>query len=286
MSTALTTTPPHSPLLALGDELLRMLALHLKPRHLQKLLRANKALNKLLMEHECYWTRVAAHLTYRNYIIGRAEYNHPLYKKPVNEQGVMKRSLYDMVNLKRGYFNAMETFISMIPAGMKKTLFLCVPIYIEDCEWTKEDEGVEIMHEGDYWGLCDFADASLGVKVRRAVTIQAERGHFIEGVYTVRETSTISFYEICKREVEGLTRTPKEFNKAIWNLIHELDDIPNISIQDKKKIGHSIVKAFTTTDFLWYPERFLMNNGITEKVYKEHKDKGDFIKKYMACFTT
>ena len=86
----------------LPAELLRLISLHLKPRHLYKLLQTSKLINKKV-DNESYWERVALHLHFRDY----------------DELGVRNHvstypriyGLYNMRFLQRGYYDSMNAFI-------------------------------------------------------------------------------------------------------------------------------------------------------------------------------
>jgi hypothetical protein len=84
-----------------------LIGLHLKPRHLSKLLRVSKKMRQLL-DNNAYWTRVAAQLVWR--------------EKECLEIGPWDRvhfapievNLYDMLALDRGYFWGMELFFGRL----------------------------------------------------------------------------------------------------------------------------------------------------------------------------
>ena len=92
-------------------EIWTLVALHLKPRYLVRLLSASKTIHRAV-DNEDYWTRVAAHLTWRM---------SPLMELESPPGGVLPPldpdvNLYDMMALDRGYYWAMQRFIERIDA--------------------------------------------------------------------------------------------------------------------------------------------------------------------------
>jgi hypothetical protein len=84
------------------------IGLHLKPRHLAKLLRTSKSM-KNIVDNEAYWTRVAAHAVWRESCIMGIHMDNTIVGLPEVPEGI-----YGMLGLERGYFWSMEWFIRRI----------------------------------------------------------------------------------------------------------------------------------------------------------------------------
>ena len=86
-----------------------LVGLHLKPRYLAKLMRTSKTVKKLV-DNETYWTRVAAHLVWRNCDCME------MYK--FTDDGDIlphiEQNLYYMLGLDHGYYWGMERFFQRI----------------------------------------------------------------------------------------------------------------------------------------------------------------------------
>lgn len=99
--------------LSLPDDVWLHIGLHLKPRHLSKLMRTCKRI-KRLVDNETYWTRVVAHLALRDsFVVDIAPPNgqklpYSVYLPPEDP------SLYFMVGLEQGYYHGMQRFIQRI----------------------------------------------------------------------------------------------------------------------------------------------------------------------------
>ena len=84
----------------------------LKPRHLAKLLRTNKALRQIL-DTEAYWTRVAAHLVWRG--SESMELHSEEFPEEEDRLPVLKGvNLYYLLGLDSGYKHGMDLFIDRI----------------------------------------------------------------------------------------------------------------------------------------------------------------------------
>ena len=111
--------------LQLSDDIWMHVGLHLKPRHLSKLLRTCKRINRLV-DNETYWTRVAAHLTLRDSWL--VDINPPHgEKEPYSACEILPPedpSLYFMVGLEKSYYQSMKCFMQRIP----DTLDACMQV--------------------------------------------------------------------------------------------------------------------------------------------------------------
>jgi hypothetical protein len=81
------------------------IGLHLKPRHLAKLLRTSKSM-KNIVDNEAYWTRVAAHAAWHDCCLMDL---HPM-DRGFERLQPMHHNLYYMIGLGRGYYWSMERF--------------------------------------------------------------------------------------------------------------------------------------------------------------------------------
>ena len=83
--------PPFFPLLQLNDEILMTIQMHLRPCHAAPLMRTCKRLRDACDRNQEYWTRVAAHLVWREMVpsikFSRAEtflYSNDSYFRDMN----------------------------------------------------------------------------------------------------------------------------------------------------------------------------------------------------------
>lgn len=86
------------PLKVTGDDLLKMIMLHIKPRHMYKLMQTSKKMYTTVYFHTHYWNRVAAHVLLRDHL-------------PLADP-----SWYPMFFPKGGYNYAMEEFMKLVPS--------------------------------------------------------------------------------------------------------------------------------------------------------------------------
>jgi hypothetical protein len=105
---------------ALSDDVWVQIGLHLKPRHLSKLMRTNKRI-MCLVDNEAYWTRVAAHLVGRDHWMLELKPYFETYHKP-EFLPPGDSSLYFMVGLDRGYHWAMESFMDRFQCSVDALL--------------------------------------------------------------------------------------------------------------------------------------------------------------------
>lgn len=94
------------------------IGLHLKPRHLAKLMLTSKAI-KAIVDNYAYWTRVAAHLVWRE--SNAMQVNTPVVMYNFFfgfldnlQSGYIDHNLYHMIGLERGYYWSMERFFLRI----------------------------------------------------------------------------------------------------------------------------------------------------------------------------
>jgi hypothetical protein len=146
--------------LTLSDDTWAHVGLHLKPRHLSKLLRTCKRVNRVV-DNEAYWTRVVAHLVLRESYL--ADIDRPCGEKvPYCEYlPAADPSLYFMVGLEQSYYQSMQCFLQRIPdmlvefvkeggayeqALAAKTQGLTLEQLTLDCamrKWTPDSDGMK-----------------------------------------------------------------------------------------------------------------------------------------------
>ena len=78
-------------------EIWNMIGLHLRPRHLVKLMLTCKTMN-MIVNNETYWTRVAAHIEFT-------------YCSSID---MIPTQMYYLTNLECGYYEGMNKFLQMI----------------------------------------------------------------------------------------------------------------------------------------------------------------------------
>ncbi len=220
---------------AMSPELLREIQMHLKPRHLAKLLQTCKCMNVFLGANNEYWTRVAAHLVLRNDIVS-------IGVKP-NLCGPWPTESFfiNMVNLPRGYKVAMDDFRVLIGEEMAR---------VHDYGYGDADL------ERDFNGWQLFADAPLDVQVRVGMRTRLEWG---EGVgYKCMADTLLCMREIAKMiAVEEASWPHQTLGKGFIHghmgmvrFINDLDDDNTISIATKQRLMNGLMQAMTSEESL------------------------------------
>jgi hypothetical protein len=206
----------------------------LKPRHLAKLLRTNKALRETL-DNEGYWTRVAAHLVWRgsdSMELHTREFPEDSDLLPVLEE----HNLYYMLGLENGYKWGMDLFIeriqttidtySALPDGPGPwwAQFLTIP--------SLRDKTIKLFTEttGEHWYGChlprikgDETEISMKELAKR-VTEQ----DWIEGKSNPTRKLLKAF--VCRIEDANIPAASKrycfrELNTLFWRLAAEGPEI-------------------------------------------------------------
>jgi hypothetical protein len=292
----------------LNYDSLLIIQMILRPRHLINLMLSNKAIYKVLTENKYYWERVAAHLVWRGEIIGMPMYEPPGDRlAPAEGLGALERLLqqhglpgapnvdldvepppkytgyengyYEMVLLPHGYHHAMEHFMEMITMRMKETQLV-------------DPDGPKDGPREDYFEWNHLANADLDVKIRTLMTISVKKEKYVwscNGKYKLDEIPTLTVRMICRREMDAITNNKMRYNKKIYTLIHEIDDDPLIPIASKKRLGHNIIKAFSSsTDTYSVAMQAFMGLPIDRKKLEEIKREqtlvGMWLQNYMAGF--
>ena len=85
------------------------IGLHLKPRHLSKLLQTSKTINRIV-DNEAYWTRVAAHAAWHDCCLLDVD---PL-SFGFERLPPLRHNIYYMLGLDHGYYWSMERFLDRV----------------------------------------------------------------------------------------------------------------------------------------------------------------------------
>ena len=101
-----------------------LIGLHLKPRYLAKLILTSKTI-KQLVDTETYWTRVAAHLIWRDCDLMEVR----TFTEDHDRLPRIHHNLYRMLALDRGYFWTMERFFQRMEEVID---FYSNPLYIDE----------------------------------------------------------------------------------------------------------------------------------------------------------
>ena len=103
---------------SLPIEIWSMIGLHLKQRHLLKLMMTCKSM-KLVVDNEAYWTRVAAHLVWRD--CEAMEVCTWIKRQPWDILPPLQCNLYGMIGLDFGYYQGMNSFLQRINEMITKS---------------------------------------------------------------------------------------------------------------------------------------------------------------------
>ena len=87
----------------------RMIALHLKPLHLSKLVLTCRAV-RAAVDTEQYWEGIAIHLMWRDV---------PAMDLLEGDAGMSESNMYDMVNLESGFYRATENILRRVRTVLK-----------------------------------------------------------------------------------------------------------------------------------------------------------------------
>ncbi len=113
-----------------SPEMLCQMQLHIKPRHLFKLLLTCKTVHGILDGHEKYWERVALHL---------------LWKYNVEKKYDIHLRFTSMVNLREGYYRGMNIFLEYCNRSVRDAKLKCPPDVREKLSSDKDRD-----YDGDY----------------------------------------------------------------------------------------------------------------------------------------
>lgn len=221
-------------------DLVTLVQMHLSPRHLYKLMQTSSGVKQVLLDNEEYWSRVAAHLIWREHVI-----HCPFF----NDEDTTKHPqayLYKMQNLRTGYKSSMDEFFELIKAKMQEAH----PAY-EDPDFPLDEDEVlpdeysrgedsEGMYLRDVFHWSHLVDLSLKDKVylyldtwKKNACLESPLAHdFFEDC--VRP----SMLEVCKQETLALLPLRKcgRFRRIAWHL----DDDTKIPLDAKKDLAQQI----------------------------------------------
>ena len=202
----------------LSDDVWVQIGLHLKPRHLFKLMCTNKRV-KLLVDNVVYWTRVAAHLILRNHWMLELSFPHAdstqssVYLPPLDS------SHYYMVGLDQGYFRAMQRFMQRIQDSIEAYTLL--------------------GDEDDLAYVTRFQGGAMGTAINCLVA-DSRTTSKIPGVDTMKELAryeTISFWKTQNDLLLG------EHWPKIQKFLCQLEDDP-MPAKYKRHVFRSMWEAF------------------------------------------
>jgi hypothetical protein len=175
-----------------------LIGLHLKPRHLAKLIRVSTKI-KSLVDNNAYWTRVAAHAVWREKECLEIMACDTLNFTPIDV------NLYDMLGLDRGYYWGMELFLGRLNEAIEF--------------FSKNDE---VQMYLSWWE--EMKAMSLEEKTREGIKAVAEDNYqktpFKELGMSMKEVAKkrISYYHVNRDDDD------KKFNKFVTDL--EDDPMP------------------------------------------------------------
>jgi hypothetical protein len=206
--------------LVLSDDAWMQIGLHLKPRHLYKLMCANKRI-KLLVDNEIYWTRVAAHLCLRDHWMIEVYSPHCEDNIPSNRiLPPLEASHYYMVGLDQGYFRAMQCFMQRIQDSIEAYTLL--------------------GDEDDLEYVSRFHGCTLGTAIQSLIADYRRTSRTPPGVDTMKDLArygTISFWKTRKDLYLG------EDWPKIQKFLCQLEDDP-MPAKYKRQVFRSMWEAF------------------------------------------
>ena len=179
----------------LSDEVWTLIGFHLKPRHLATLMRASKAV-RAAVDNEAYWTRVAAHLVWRN--CGTMEVYSGPKRDPWDILPPPAMNLYYLNGLDVGYAQAMDTFIRRIDVMM-----------------------TACTQRGDDWTEYQATD----LRTRTVMLLKDHITHKAIPMKMIGDEDSASMKELVKRVATRSARDGKAYQMT-RKFVNELDDHP------------------------------------------------------------
>ena len=192
---SLAFTPDTLVSMLLSDEVWTLIGFHLKPRHLATLMRTSKAV-RAAVDNEAYWTRVAAHLVWRN--CGTMEVYSGPKRDPCDILPPPAMNLYYLNGLDVGYAQAMDTFIRRIDVMM-----------------------TACTQHGDDWTEYQAAD----LRTRTVMLLKDNTEHNMINFKMTGDEDSISMKALAQRVVQHEAR-PGRASELTRRFVHELDDHP------------------------------------------------------------
>jgi hypothetical protein len=223
-----------SAFLDLQNDVLERIQLHLRPRHLYRLLQTNRRVRELLLNNSFYWARVAQHLVFRKYVI---PYTSPAYKlgegnlklrqKMWAKDGFRRETLFHMMNLERGYHWAMETFEALLAHKM----------------------ATDILPDAPCWAYHAGADPETRVRLLLRLSMaglpeKLESTTHIYGLYSDEQVELMPMRELVRCELEEFNSDADKPERSIKRVLRKLDDLPNVPPEAKRDLALSMIRAF------------------------------------------
>lgn len=224
------------PIQVISDELWKMIILHLKPRHAYKLLQTNKRMYSAVKFHAHYWERVAAHIVLRDHL------------------QLPDRSWYHMSIPTGGYHQAMEGFAALVP-----TLTTTRVDIFRECD-KLEEEGKLTLLQITTWCACNSAEMEQNVEKETRKWSMFDNEWF----ENIGPKDIITAFSK-KTKPRPLERRFREF---LWYL----EDMPSMSISEKKELVDMIDDTFYYQDCVAFsePQRIVgamekLNSRLTQR---------------------
>ena len=223
-----------SAFLALQNDVLERIQLHLRPRHLIHLLQTNRKMRALLLNNSFYWARVAQHLVFRRYVL---PYTNPAYKlgganlelrqQRWTRDGFRRETLFHMMNLERGYYWGMERFEALLAQKM----------------------ATDDVPDAPCWAYHAGAEPETRVRLLLRLCMaglpeKLESTTHIYGLYSDEQVELMPMRELVRRELEEFNSNEEKPEKSIKTVLRKLDDLPNVSPEAKRDLALSMIRAF------------------------------------------
>ena len=193
------------------DDVWELVQMHLKPRHLMRLMNVNRNINSILANNEQYWARIALHMMWRNafqlypYPLDDMSYTGQVAKYyQILRDGFDRQTLYFFINLTIPYRDAMDYFVRLTAPYGSPAQCVNHMIVMKICEG------------------CEFVGC-------------------VGGSYSEDEIGALSMREVCRREVQALKYN--SFTKRILRWVQYVDDL-RISVRLKRELALKTTRMF------------------------------------------
>jgi len=208
----------------LSSEMWSMVIMHLKPRHLHPLMLTCASINHIIQTHEVYWTRVAAHLVWRDCSAMEA-----LFCSVGNDNQGLPKCMYYMNGLEHGYLHAMDVFLSHV------------------------NKAISLL------SMDDQTSPYLGLSLRDQTVLQFQmqnKTFYGWSQQTVGDESGIAMREFCRRKVhhlihgQGITEKAKQRNARMAKFVNAIEDSPQPYKAKMEIMGHlsELLREFSNED--------------------------------------
>jgi hypothetical protein len=215
----------------LGPELVMMIARHLLPRHLYKLMQTSKFVKKTVDTEE-YWERVALHSVFRHYDITE------IMECDEKDRVFPKLSgLYYLVNLEHGYCKTMDIIIARVRDVMGRD-YDC-----DDKTWkTLVNAPISTLVRAGEKEIC----TDLGF-VFDTLTVNSYKEH-----------PAVTMKDVVKREVNNDIGKDTPSKRQLRKFKHKMDDDIYFSRTDKKRFMQDFSELMSD---LWYDQECSIDFG-------------------------